>query len=295
MIAILGNREKLQRIMLEAALIVLALSSMSSLGLELIPAQLDSIRKTALTGLGVCLLNLITLPILAFLLCRMFELSPAISLGIFLCACSGGGASAGLFILKAKGAPATGAVLLSLLNFTSLFSAPILITLYGGNSLSEIGQTFSVLPKLLSIGLVFFGLPLGLGIWTRRTNEPLSLRILPILVRISNVSLAFSILYLGIKYGKEILEFGILIWVVLFLLIGVSFTSGIYLFREKTDDRRSIGIVSGIRNLSLALLLAQEQSGDPKVLITILLYGFIMYLVAFPASLFWRRWKNVTL
>ncbi|WP_236711489.1 bile acid:sodium symporter family protein [Leptospira alstonii] len=266
---------------------------MSSLGLELIPEQLSSISKTALTGLGVCFLNLISLPIIAFLLCRIFGLSPAISLGIFLCACSGGGASAGLFILKAKGAPGTGAVLLSLLNFTSLFTAPLLITLYSGSSFSEIGQSFSALPKLLGIGLLFFGLPLGIGLWIRRKQEEFSRKILPILLRISNISLGFSILYLGIKYGLEILEFGILIWIVLFLLIGISFTSGLYLFREKPEDRRSIGIVSGIRNLSLALLLAQEQSGDPKVLITILLYGFIMYLIAFPASVFWRRWKNV--
>ncbi|EMJ91326.1 bile acid:sodium symporter family protein [Leptospira alstonii] len=279
--------------MLEVALILLALSSMSSLGLELIPEQLSSISKTALTGLGVCFLNLISLPIIAFLLCRIFGLSPAISLGIFLCACSGGGASAGLFILKAKGAPGTGAVLLSLLNFTSLFTAPLLITLYSGSSFSEIGQSFSALPKLLGIGLLFFGLPLGIGLWIRRKQEEFSRKILPILLRISNISLGFSILYLGIKYGLEILEFGILIWIVLFLLIGISFTSGLYLFREKPEDRRSIGIVSGIRNLSLALLLAQEQSGDPKVLITILLYGFIMYLIAFPASVFWRRWKNV--
>lgn len=279
--------------MLEAALIILALSSMSSLGLELIPEQLNSIRETAFTGFGVCLLNLIVLPILAFLLCKTFALSSAVSLGIFLSACSGGGASAGLFILKAKGAPATGAVLLGLLNFTSLFTAPFLLTVYSGNSFSEIGQTFSTLPKLLAIGLVFFGFPLGIGIWLRRKKEKLALTILPFLLRISNISLAFSIFYLGFKYWREILEFGIPVWIVLFLLIGASFTSGLYLFREKPEDRRSIGIVSGIRNLSLALLLAQEQSGDPKVLISILLYGFIMYLIAFPASLFWRRWKNV--
>ncbi|AYV56448.1 Na+-dependent transporter [Leptospira kmetyi] len=279
--------------MLEAALIVLALSSMSSLGLELIPESLDSIRKTALTGIGVCLLNLIALPILAFFLCKTFSLSYSVSLGIFLSASSGGGASAGLFILKAKGAPATGAVLLSLLNFISLFTAPLLLTLYSGSSFSELGQTFSSLPKLLTIGLVFFGFPLGVGIWLRRKKEKQALKILPYLLRISNISLAVSIFYLGFKYWREILEFGIPVWIVLFLLIGISFTSGLYLFREKSEDRRSIGIVSGIRNLSLALLLAQEQSGDPKVLISILLYGFIMYLIAFPASLFWSRWKRI--
>ncbi|WP_230458292.1 bile acid:sodium symporter family protein [Leptospira weilii] len=260
----------------------------------MVPASSNSISKTAFTGLGVCLLNLTFFPGIAFLLCRIFEISSAISLGIFLCACSGGGASAGLFILKARGTPATGAVLLGLLNFTSLFTAPLLLTLHSENSFAELERAFSTFPKLLAIGLCFFGLPLGTGLWLRKKHEKFSLRIRPSLLRISNISLGFSIFYLGLKYWREILEFGFLIWIVLFLLIGVSFTIGLYLFREKPGDRRSIGVVSGIRNLSLALLLAQEQSGDPKVLITILLYGFVMYLIAFPASLFWRRWKNIS-
>lgn len=280
--------------MLEAALILLALSSMSSLGLELTQEQLDSTKKMFKTGLWVCFLNLFLLPLVAFFLCKIFRLSPPISLGIFLCACSGGGASAGLFILKAKGAPGTGAALLSLLNFISLFTAPLLITLYSGSSLSELEKALRILPKLLAIGLIFFGLPLGIGFWIRKKREDFAFRASPYLVRTSHLALGFSILYLAFRYWEQILEFGFPIWIAILLVTGFSFTNGIYLFREKPENRRSIGIVSGIRNLSLALLLANEQTGDPRVLITILLYGFLMYLAALPASFFWRRWKNVT-
>ncbi|MBM9576284.1 Na+-dependent transporter [Leptospira sp. 201903070] len=279
--------------MLEAALILLALSSMSSLGLELTSEQLNSTKKMFKIGIGVCFINLFLLPLLAFILCKVFQLSSAISLGIFLCASSGGGASAGLFILKAKGAPGTGAAMLSLLNFMSLFTAPVLITLYAGSSLFELEKALRVLPKLLAIGFIFFGLPLGIGFWIRKTKENIAFRVSPYLVRISNLALGFSILYLAFKYWEQILEFGPFVWTTIFLVSVFSFTSGIFLFREKAEDRRSIGIVSGIRNLSLALFLANEQTGDPRVLITILLYGFIMYLAAFPASFFWRRWKNV--
>ncbi|AOP35865.1 Na+-dependent transporter [Leptospira tipperaryensis] len=281
--------------MLEAALILLALSSMSSLGLELTSEQLNSTKKMFKIGIGVCFINLLLLPLFAFILCKVFQLSPAISLGIFLCASSGGGASAGLFILKAKGAPGTGAAMLSLLNFISLFTAPVLITLYAGSSFSELEKALRVLPKLLAIGIVFFGLPLGIGLWIRKRKEEIALKISPYLLRISNLALGFSILYLAFKYWEQILEFGFPIWITIVLVTGFSFMSGIFLFREKPEDRRSIGIVSGIRNLSLALLLANEQTGDPRVLITILLYGFLMYIVAFPASLFWRRWKNVSI
>ncbi|PJZ53813.1 bile acid:sodium symporter family protein [Leptospira adleri] len=279
--------------MLEAALILLALSSMSSLGLELTQEQLDSTKKMFKTGLGVCFLNLFILPLVAFFLCKTFRLSPSISLGIFLCACSGGGASAGLFILKAKGAPGTGAAMLSLLNFMSLFTAPLLITLYSGSSVSEFEKALRILPKLLAIGFVFFGLPLGIGFWIRKKREDIAFRASPYLVRTSNLALGFSILYLAFRYWEQILEFGFPIWIAILLVTCFSFTNGIYLFREKPENRRSIGIVSGIRNLSLALLLANERTGDPRVLITILLYGFLMYLAALPASFFWRRWKNV--
>ncbi|MBM9501491.1 Na+-dependent transporter [Leptospira sp. 201903071] len=279
--------------MLEASLILLALSSMSSLGLELTLEQLNSTKKMFKTGLVVCFLNLFLLPLLAFFLCDLFSLPASISLGIFLAACSGGGASAGLFILKAKGSPGTGAAMLSLLNFTSLFTAPLLITFYSGNSLFEFEKAISALPKLLAIGFLFFGLPLGIGFWIRITKEKIAFQVSPYLVRISNLALAFSILYLAFKYWEQILEFGPFVWTTILLVSAFSFTSGIFLFRERPENRRSIGVVSGIRNLSLALLLANEQTGDPRVLITILLYGFIMYLVAFPASFFWRRWKNV--
>ncbi|RHX85324.1 bile acid:sodium symporter family protein [Leptospira stimsonii] len=279
--------------MLEAALILLALSSMSSLGLELTSEQLDSTKKMFTTGIVVCFLNLFLLPLFAFLLCKVFQLSPSISLGIFLCTCSGGGASAGLFILKAKGSAGTGAAMLSLLNFTSLFTAPLLITLYSGSSFFEFEKALRILPKLLAIGLAFFGLPLGIGFWIRKKKESVAFQISPYLVRTSNLSLGFSIFYLAFQYSEQILEFGLPIWITIVLVTGLSFTIGIFLFKGKSEDRRSIGVVSGIRNLSLALLLANEQTGDPRVLITILLYGFIMYLVAFPASFFWRRWKNI--
>jgi predicted Na+-dependent transporter len=53
-------------------------------------------------------------------------------------------------------------------------------------------------------------------------------------------------------------------------------------------DRAALSLTTGVRNLSLALLLSSAFFGDLTT-ITVLTYGLFMYLLAVPLALLFRR------
>ncbi len=60
------------------------------------------------------------------------------------------------------------------------------------------------------------------------------------------------------------------------------------LVRGPTPDRAALALTTGVRNLSLALLLSTTYF-DALTTITVLAYGLVMYLLSVPLALYYRR------
>ncbi|PJZ71444.1 bile acid:sodium symporter [Leptospira perolatii] len=271
---------------IKLAIVVLAISSMFGLGLKINRKELGSLKESGPIVLGAFLLNFLILPVIAIFLGKWFALSYPIALGIFLCASSPGGASGGLFVLKANGNPAIGGLLIATLNAANTFITPFLFAQYTGGGKIEI----NVLGYLLGVSLVVQGLPLLSGLISRLYLPKLSEKVLPWVEKLSTVALVISILLLAFAHASDALLLGWNSWVVAALLIVIALSAGTLFIREARSVQASVSMVTGVRSLSLALLIAELYVNQPETLLTILMYGLLMYILTWTVSL---KWKDV--
>lgn len=270
--------------LIRVSLILLSLSSMLSLGLKIDRKEIGSWRSSGpLLGFAF-LWNFGALPIVAIFLGKLLQLSDLATVAIFLCASSPGGASGGLFVLRGKGNPVLGGLLIATLNGANTVLTPFIFSVYQGGS----GFETDLFLRLLTIGFFLQGLPLLIGLVVRYFF-PHPARISEVWVeKFSTYCLVFSILVLVIQYGDKALSLGPIVWLAAALTVGTSLLPGWLIWKGKQDTKASLSLVSGIRSLSLALLLAELHVKNPEALLTILMYGVLMYGLTALAAQYWK-------
>lgn len=257
---------------------------MFGLGLRIEKKELGSWSKFVPILLFAFLWNFGILPISVFFTGKLLEISPFAFAAIFLCASSPGGASGGLFVLRAKGNPALGGLLIALLNGANTILTPLIFSIYQGGK----GFDPDLFVKLFLIGFFLQGLPLLLGLGCKyffsKTFDPIA----PWVERFSTFCLIFSIILLIVQYGEFALTLGPVTWIGACLAVLISLLPGILVFRSEKETKASLSMVSGIRSLSLALLLAELHIKHSETLLTVLMYGTVMYLLSAIAAEFWK-------
>ncbi|EQA45021.1 sodium Bile acid symporter family protein [Leptospira broomii serovar Hurstbridge str. 5399] len=274
--------------LIKAVLILLSLSSMLGLGLKIHRGELGSARESASTIGMAFIVNFGLLPVVAVFSSRWLDLSDATLIGLFLCASSPGGASGGLFVLRAGGNPAVGGLLIALLNGANTILTPFLFSFFRGGPAFE----WDLFLKLLAIGFFLQGLPLLIGLIGRDYRPKLAARSLPFVERISTLALLLSVILLIFQYGEKAVTLGPPAWIGGFAIIVVSLAVPPFFFWADLSTRASVSVVSGVRSLSLALLLAELHVRQSETLLTILMYGLLMYLSVGIASVLWKNKKS---
>lgn len=217
--------------------------------------------KAIFTGLTV---QLIGLPLIAFILARFSGLSPEMQVGIVLVSTCASGASSNLITHLVKGNVALAISMTTINSILTLFSIPFIVNLalkyfYG----TETTVTLPFLDTIIQIFIVTI-LPASLGIYVRKVNsgfadklnKPLRI-ILPVLL-----ATVFAIkIFAGKNQGgsgittQEILY--IFPWVlalnILAMLAGFLCAKIIHL---NFKDQFTISIEVGLHNTALALLVA---------------------------------------
>lgn len=275
--------------LIRIVLILLSLSSMYGLGLRIEKKELGSWSKFIPILLFAFLWNFGILPVSVFFSGKLLGVSELAFAAIFLCAASPGGASGGLFVLRAKGNPALGGMLIALLNGANTILTPLIFSIYQGGS----GFNFDLFLKLFLIGTFLQGLPLLLGLLSKYFFPKFFDPIAPWVERFSSFCLVLSILLLIFQYGEYALSLGWIVWICAAIAVGFSLLPGIFLFNSTKEVRASLSMVSGIRSLSLALLLAELHIKQSETLLTVLMYGTVMYLLSAIAAEFWNGKKKI--
>lgn len=275
--------------LIRISLILLSLSSMLSLGMKIKRRELGSWQSFGPLLAFAFVWNFGILPFVALGIGRALSLSEFASVAIFLCASSPGGASGGLFVLRGKGNPALGGLLIATLNGANTVLTPLIFSFYQGNSGFETDLFF----RLLAIGFFLQGLPLLLGLLSRYFFPRFSERSEVWVEKFSTLCLVFSILVLILQYWDKALSLGPFVWFGAGIVVWASLFAGFIGFKQERGIRASLSLVSGIRSLSLALLLAELHVKNPETLLTILMYGILMYGFAGLAAQAWKKPSSV--
>nr|WP_246047857.1 hypothetical protein [Leptospira ilyithenensis] len=251
--------------------------------------QFSKDKKTILDknlALFAIILNLILIPGIAYLLIQVFQLEDVYQIAILLCAISPGGTSGAIFIIKSKGDPFLGGILILGLNTIGSIFIPIIVSLSLNLNAED---SYLIILKLLSIGIGIQGLPLLFGVlvrnkldinhsvWSHKLNQ------------FANLLLLFCILSLSIENYRHLLEISWDVTLTILILTSIASNSGLLFYKLPMNLQSAISAVTGIRNLTIALVLAEFLWDDSAISLGIMIYGALMYIVAYLNSIFWRK------
>ncbi len=269
----------MQRIVISAMVFVM----MCAIGLRTNREDFAVVWQRPVPYFLALVVNLVAVPLVTLLALSLSHLPEPAAVGILICAASPAGPAGALFALQAGGHVATAVTAMVTLALLSVISAPMTITWLLGRSVAvDVGHL--VLPMMAT--LLFFQLaPLVVGMTLRRYRPILADRLSAPASKLANVLLLVVTLGLLVTKGHLLLVLGLAGSLVCAIIVTVSLGLGAIVSR-RGDERRAYATITGVRNLSLALLIGTSYFPEPTTDAGILTFGlFAMILPYFAARI----------
>ncbi len=227
--------------------------------------------------------QVILLPIVAFLLVKIWPISPELAIGVMIIAAAPGGVTSNLLTSFAKGDVALSISLTAIISLLCVITIPfIVLTSVELISGSTISQDISVLNMSRDMFLIVT-VPVILGILLRKFVPAITLKSEPIAKKIS--ILLFVLVLLGaiaaerenvISYfaqaGLVTLALNTIMMVLAYFAVG-KFASG-------PSQKKCITIECGLQNGTLAIFVAITIFGGGMYVIPAATYSLIMFLTS---------------
>jgi BASS family bile acid:Na+ symporter len=259
-----------------ALLALLALSSTFGAGLELAlnRGQFHALMKP----LGAALLaNLVVIPLGSLLLLRAIDLPASSFVGLALVALAPGGASAPLLARLAGGEPNRVGVIYVSLCAGCLLTLGVVMPL----ALPALGSGAGVLLVTLLLQL----LPLLLGVVVRTKRAAIADRLASTVRRLGSLLLAIVVVMLLITRGTFLFDMGAATLLNMLMLALLSLLAGALTSPPRLPD----ALLACVRNLTLALMIAEMAEPGGATTLVVAAYGLVMYVVTSLCVLAHRR------
>ncbi|MEO0543621.1 MAG: bile acid:sodium symporter family protein [Pseudomonadota bacterium] len=266
---------------------------MFSLGLGLTVGDfLNVARKPKAFTIGY-LLQVIALPVVAYLIATNIGLSSELAFGLMILALCPGGPTSNLFSKLAHGDVALSVALTAIVSLTSIFTLPLFIAMFA-NAFAN-----AEIPRIdvtsLTLTMVFVtAIPIALGMIVKSFFkhaaflETVTTKIATGLIIVIIVSAVTA------NWGLFIENLGVIGPAVTLLLISMTIL-GTFVSQVaglSASQTTSIAIETSIQNGTLGIavgsLIVGNQAGLPGFSLPSALYGILMYAVVAPFVI-WRR------
>jgi len=256
---------------------------MLSVGLSLTVRQILGPLRNARLFISSLVACYILVPLIAIVVARLFALDEPLRFGLVLFSMAAG-AEAGPKLAgfaKANVAFAVG-LLVALLCISVLF-IPLVLNLLLPSAHIATG-------KLLIKLLLGVALPLSLGLFLKARYDAMADRLSPYAHKTSTIFMALmtiGIIGLNIKEIAGLFGSGTIGAVIVF--IAASIFAGYLLGGPGRDNRWTLGFMSGGRNASISLVIANQVFSDPKVLLMITVTVVLQLALILPLSIYLGR------
>ncbi|MEG2694025.1 MAG: bile acid:sodium symporter family protein [Acinetobacter sp.] len=217
------------------------------------------------------------MPGLAYLLCQLFQLPPAIAIGVILVGCCPGGTASNVITYMAKGNTALSVACTSVSTILAPVLTPVIFYLLASQWI-EI-NAMSMLGSILKVVLF----PIILGLIVRsvlKQKVETYIQVMPLISVLAIVAIVAAIIA-GSK--TQILESGLLILAVVALHNGLGYLLGFgasRLFKLPYADSKAIAIEVGMQNSGLGVALAAVHFAASPI-------------TAVPSAIF-SLWHNIS-
>lgn len=249
---------------------IFVLSTMLAMGLDLsIDQLLEAVGKRRLMTKSL-LVNLVVVPLIAYLLVCAIPVGSGYAAGIVLIAVAPGAPFGPKLAEISNSDLAFASGLMAVLGIVSVATIPVtLALLLPGN----------VVVDPLSIGQMILGIqlvPLLVGLGITSLYPQISNHLYPPIQRLSDYSFILLIVLLLIVYIDDMVSlFGTGTLFVSIIVIAVSLLLGYTLGGPAKTRREVLATTTAARNAAIALFIATTSFSDPDVLTIVLAFSFI--------------------
>jgi|TARA_Y100000992_G_scaffold152781_1_gene101877 BASS family bile acid:Na+ symporter len=256
---------------------------MFSLGLGLTGADFTRVAKQPKDFFIGLICQIILLPIIAFILVKLWPISPELALGVMIIAAAPGGVTSNILTSFAKGDVALSISLTAIISLLSVITVPfIVITSLGLLGLENISKDFSLISMAISMFLIVV-VPTLLGMIFRKFLIDITIKVEPISKKISLV--LFIIVLLGAILGEKdnILSYfadaGLVTLILNIIMMILAFFVA-QLLGTGIEQKKCISIECGLQNGTLAIFVGSTLFGGGVYIIPAATYSLIMFLTS---------------
>ncbi len=258
---------------------------MFELGLTLQVEDFKLFRKRPRPIIAGLIGQIIFLPVLAFILGKIFHLEPLFFIGIILIACSPGGSSSNIFSMIVKGDVALSVSLTAFSSIITLFTIPLIMELTTHFIDSQL--TINVhLPvgSLIMQNLALMLLPIVAGIFLKRHRLQIAEKIHKILSKVAFPALILLATFFFIQHHNTItVQFGKL-GLCISVLILAAMGGGAMLsksMRLNSKEQRTLIIEIGMQNAAQAIAVASSPFvfNNDIIAIPAIIYALMMNVI----------------
>ena len=255
---------------------------MMGLGLELSIKDFLRVARYPKVIFIALFTQLIVLTSIAFLLCKLLELPPLLSVGLMLLAASPGGATANAFSYIYKGDVALNISITAINSLISCFTLPFIVSLSILHFLGENTEVNIPIEKITQTFLMIF-IPVCIGMLIRNTlpnlahsiSKPMRLLTITLLTLIFLIAVVREQSNIISYFANVGIATCLLCFSGLFLGYVIPFLAGV---PEK--QARACTFEIGIHNTGIAITIALSVLGSTAIAIPAGVYSIFMYVLA---------------
>ncbi len=256
---------------------------MLALGLGLTVQDFLRVAKQPKDFLIGLICQLILLPIIAFLLLKIFNLPLEIALGVMIIAAAPGGVTSNVLTKFANGDVALSISLTAIISLISIISVPFIV--FKSAELFEIPKISNQI-SMVGISTKMFlvvTLPVLIGMLIRKFATNLVMSKSQFIERISVILFIIVFAAIWIEEWENILNYIQKAGLITLILNIVMMTVGYYIakfFASGAAQRKSISLECGLQNGTLAVFVASQLFNDIAFLIPTATYAIIMFITS---------------
>tara|TARA_B100000965_G_scaffold404254_1_gene434490 strand:+ start:3124 stop:3972 length:849 start_codon:yes stop_codon:yes gene_type:complete len=227
--------------------------------------------------------QLILLPIIAFILIKIFNISIELALGVMIIAAAPGGVTSNILTKFSNGDVALSISLTAIISLISIFSVPFIVFKSADLlQVSNVSKNISMTGISLKMFLVVT-LPVLLGILIRRFATNFITSKTKIIQRISFILFLIVFLAIWIEEWDNVINYLASAGLITLVLNIIMMFVGYYmakLLASGIEQRKSISLECGLQNGTLAVFVATQIFDEMIYLVPTAAYALIMFVTS---------------
>ncbi len=256
---------------------------MLGLGLGLTIQDFTRVAKQPKDFLVGLICQLILLPIIAFILIKIFNTPMELALGVMIIAAAPGGVTSNVLTKFANGDVALSVSLTAIISLISIISVPFIV--FKSADFLQVSYASSEI-SMIGISLKMFlvvTLPVIIGMLIRKFATNFVSKNTLLIQRISIILFAIVFLAIWVEEWENIISYLSQAGLITLVLNIVMMIMGFYvakMFASGAKQRKCISLECGLQNGTLAVFVASQIFSDIVYLIPTAAYALIMFVTS---------------